>query len=241
MPDPFSRTALVLGRNAMEKLRGSRVAVFGLGGVGSYAAEALARSGVGALDLVDHDRVSFTNLNRQLYALRSTLGQYKADVAYARILDINPECSVTVRKVFFLPDTLDQFDFSQFQYVVDAIDTVTGKLALVQAAAAAGTPVISCMGTGNKTDPSALRVSDIYRTSVCPLARVIRSECRRRGIPSLKVVWSSEPPHRAPEEESAFREAPETGRRQVPGSTAFVPAAAGLLLAAEVVRDLAGA
>ena len=237
---PLSRTEMLLGKEAVEKLRRSRVAVFGLGGVGGYAVEALARSGIGALDLVDHDRVSLSNLNRQLYATYSTLGRYKADVAEERVKEINPDCRVRACRVFFLPETREQFDFTQYDYVVDAIDTVKGKLALIEAARAAGTPVISSMGAGNKTDPTAFRVADIHRTSVCPLARIMRAECRKRGIDRLKVVYSMEIPMRP--QEKMKPEAPEAGvpRKDVPGSVAFVPSAAGLILAGEVVRDLCG-
>lgn len=238
MLDQFSRTELLLGREGMERLARAHVAVFGLGGVGGYTAEALVRSGVGTLDLVDSDRVSLTNLNRQILATHRTLGQYKADAARERALEINPDAVINARRVFYGPDTAGEFDFSQYDYVVDAIDTVTGKLALIQQALEAGTPVISCMGAGNKLDPAAFRVADIYETSVCPLARVMRKELKRRGVKRLKVVYSQEPP-RGPEgalyQESLAGEV----RRQVPGSAAFVPAAAGLILAGEVVRDLA--
>ena len=200
MLDQFSRTELLLGREGIERLARSRVAVFGLGGVGGYTVEALVRSGVGTLDLIDSDRVSLTNLNRQILATRRTLGQYKADAARERVLEINPEAVVYAWKQFFGPDTAGVFDFSQYDYVVDAIDTVTGKLLLIQAALAAGTRVISCMGAGNKLDPTAFRVADIYETSVCPLARVMRKELKRRGIRKLKVVYSQEPP-RNPEGE----------------------------------------
>ena len=250
MLDQFSRTRLLLGPEAMEKLRRSRVAVFGIGGVGGYAVEALVRSGIGALDLIDDDRVCLTNLNRQLHATRKTVGKYKVDVAEERVLEINPDCRVTAYKTFFLPDTRDQFDFSAFDYVIDAIDTVTGKLALIEAARAAGTPIICSMGAGNKTDPTAFRVADIYQTSVCPLARVIRTECRRRHIPHLKVVYSTEVPVRPLEDPSVSCRShcicpPGTRkctvRRDIPGSTAFVPSVAGLILAGEVVKDLAAA
>lgn len=238
MLDQFSRTELLLGREGMERLARARVAVFGLGGVGGYVVEALARSGVGALDLVDSDRLSLTNLNRQLLATHETLGRYKADVARERVLDINPEAAVKVWKVFYGPDTAGDFDFTQYTYVVDAIDTVTGKLALIEQARTAGTRIISCMGAGNKLDPAAFRVADIYETSVCPLARVMRKELKRRGIRRLKVVYSQEPPHEP--EGALYQESlEEEVRRQVPGSSAFVPAAAGLILAGEVVRDLA--
>ena len=239
MLDQFSRTELLLGREGMERLARARVAVFGLGGVGGYAVEALVRSGVGALALVDSDQVSLTNLNRQILATHRTLGQYKADAARARALEINPGAEVDARRVFYGPGTAGEFDFTQYDYVVDAIDTVTGKLALIQQALEAGTPVISCMGAGNKLDPTAFRVADIYETSVCPLARVMRKELKRRGVRRLKVVYSQEPP-RGPEgalyQESLAGEA----RRQVPGSAAFVPAVAGLILAGEVIKDLSG-
>ena len=238
MLDQFSRTELLLGREGMERLARAHVAVFGLGGVGGYTAEALVRSCVGALDLIDSDRVSLTNLNRQILATHRTLGQYKADAARERALEINPDAVVNARKVFYGPGAAGEFDFSCYDYVVDAIDTVTGKLALIQQALEAGTSVISCMGAGNKLDPAAFRVADIYETSVCPLARVMRKELKRRGVKQLKVVYSQEPP-RGPEgalyQESLAGEV----RRQVPGSAAFVPAAAGLILAGEVVRDLA--
>ena len=249
MPDQFSRTQLLFGPEAMEKLRTSRVAVFGIGGVGGYAVEALVRSGIGELDLIDDDRVCLTNLNRQLHATRKTVGQYKVDVAAERVREINPDCRIHTFRTFFLPDTRDQFDFSQYDYVIDAIDTVTGKLALIETAKAAGVPIICSMGAGNKTDPTAFRVADIYQTSVCPLARVIRSECRKRGVKHLKVVYSTEQPVR-PLEDPAIscrshcvcppgtRKC--TVRRDIPGSTAFVPSVAGLIIAGEVVKDLAG-
>ncbi len=238
MLDQFSRTELLLGREAMERLARARVAVFGLGGVGGYAAEALVRGGVGALDLIDSDRLSLTNLNRQILATHRTLGRYKADAARERALEINPEARVEARTVFYGPDTAGLFDFAQYDYVVDAIDTVTGKLALIERARAAGAPIISCMGAGNKLDPSAFRVADIYETSVCPLARVMRKELKRRGVRRLKVVYSKEPPL---EPEGALYQESLEGevRRQVPGSVSFVPAAAGLVLAGEVIRDLA--
>ena len=236
METPFSRTQMLLGPEAMEKLQQSRVAVFGIGGVGGYVVEALARAGVGALDLVDHDRIALSNLNRQIIATRETLGEYKVDVAEARIHSINPDCKVTVHRIFFLPETREQFVFSDYDYVVDAIDTVAGKLALVETAKAAGTPVICAMGAGNKLDPSAFRVADIYETSVCPLARVMRSECRKRGIDRLKVVYSTEPPLQPLEQpEASF-----SARRSTPGSVSFVPSVAGLILAGEVIRDLVG-
>lgn len=248
MQDQYSRTQLLLGAEAMEKLHNSRVAVFGIGGVGGYTVEALARSGVGALDLIDDDKVCLTNLNRQIIATRKTVGKFKVDVAEERVHDIDPDIKVTTYKTFFGPETQDSFDFSQFDYVVDAIDTVTGKLELIQQAHDAGTPIISCMGAGNKLDAAAFQVADIYKTSVCPLARVMRKELRKRGIRHLKVVYSQEQAL-TPLDDMAIscrshcicppgtaRKC--TQRRQVPGSTAFVPAAAGLILAGEVVRDL---
>ncbi len=247
MQNQFSRTQMLLGPEAMEHLAKCRVAVFGIGGVGGYTVEALARSGIGALDLVDNDRICLSNLNRQLYATRSTVGRYKVDVAEQRVRDINPDCSVTTYRTFFLPETQDQFDFTRYDYIVDAIDTVKGKLALAEQAQATGTPVISAMGAGNKLDPTAFRVSDIYQTSVCPLARVMRSECRKRGIIRLKVVWSPEKPVRPPEDSSVSGrenpacqpDSPESSvRRDIPGSTAFVPSVAGLIIAGEVVKDL---
>lgn len=229
----FSRTELLLGEEALSRLKNARVAVFGVGGVGGFAVEALARSGVGALDLIDNDTVALSNLNRQIIALHSTIGQNKTDVAKARVLDINPDCVVRVHNVFYLPETAQQFDFTEYDYIIDAIDTVKGKLGLAQQAQEAGTPIISCMGAGNKLDPTAFEVADIYKTSVCPLARVMRYECRRRGIKKLKVVYSKEAPVRpkAVSEEAGVR-------RDIPGSVAFVPSAAGLILAGEVIKDL---
>lgn len=247
MMNQFARTELLWGAEAMKRLADSRVAVFGIGGVGGYAVEALVRSGIGALDLIDPDRFSLTNLNRQLYATHKTIGQYKVDAAAERVREINPDCRVTAYRTFFLPEARDSFDFTRFDYVIDAIDTVTGKLALVETAREAGTPIICAMGAGNKTDPAALRVGDIYETSVCPLARIMRSECRKRGIDHLKVVSSTEPPLRPKGNPEALRESEgggfsqkgETGRRRdIPGSTAFVPSAMGLILAREVVMDL---
>lgn len=238
MEDQYSRTRLLLGRQAVQRLREARVIVFGVGGVGGYVVEALARSGIGALELVDNDTVSLSNLNRQIIATHSTLGQYKVDAAAARIRDIDPTIQVEVRRTFFLPENADQFDFSRYDYIVDAIDTVSGKLALVQAAQEAGVPILCAMGAGNKMDPTRFQVADIYETSVCPLAKVMRTECRKRGIRRLKVVYSQEsalPP--APGETPP--PAPGT-RRATPGSNAFVPAAAGLVLAGELIRDLIG-
>lgn len=239
MTDPYSRTRLLLGDGAVERLKNARVILFGLGGVGGYTAEALARSGVGQIDLVDDDVISQTNLNRQLLALHSTAGVHKVDLAAQRIKDIDPEIQVCTHKTFFLPETADQFDFSQYDYVIDAIDTVTGKLELISRAKAAGVPVISCMGTGNKLDPTAFRVADIAKTSGCALSRIIRKECAKRGIRGVKVVYSQELPHSA-EDTDAVAEAPREGssRRSTPGSVAFVPGVAGLIMAGEVIKDL---
>ena len=236
MPDRFERTRMLLGDAAMEKLARSRVAVFGLGGVGGYAVEALARSGVGALDLIDSDAVALSNLNRQIIATEATVGMDKVTAAAARVASINPECRVRTYKLFYLPGEAG-YDPAGCDYVADAVDTVAAKLALAESARAAGIPIISAMGTGNKLDPAQLRVSDISETSVCPLARVMRRELRKRGIDRLKAVWSPEEPI-APE--TAADEAPPEGRRAIPGSTAFVPAAAGLIMASEIVRDLIG-
>ena len=231
MESRFSRTERVYGPATAEKLAARRVAVFGLGGVGGYAVEALARSGIGTLDLVDHDIISLSNFNRQILATSRTLWQYKADAARERVLDINPDCAVTAYREFFLPETAGKWDFTQYDYIVDCVDTVTAKLRLIEKAREAGVPIISAMGTGNKKDPGLLRVSDLYETSVCPLARIMRKECRKRGIVKLKVVWS-------PEEPAEPYDDPEDGLDpSVPGSTAFVPAVAGLLMAAEVVNS----
>ena len=237
--DAYSRTRFLLGDDAMEKLKNAHIAIFGLGGVGGYVAEALARSGVGALTLVDHDTISLTNINRQILATRDTVGMDKAEAAAQRIKAIDPDITVHPRKTFYLPETAEEFDFSQYDYVVDAIDTVTGKLMLVQAAQAAGTPIISSMGTGNKLDPTAFRVGDISKTSVCPLARIIRKECKKRGIKKLKVVWSTEDPIdcKLSPDDPAWAELPE-GRNALPGSVCFVPATAGMILAGEVVKDI---
>ena len=248
MPDQFLRTQLLFGEEAMGILKKSRVAVFGIGGVGGYVVEALVRSGVGTLDLVDDDKVSLTNLNRQIIATRATIGRYKVDAAQERACDINPDCVINKHKTFYLPETAEQFDFSEYDYVVDAIDTVKGKLQLVLQAQESGTPVISCMGTGNKLDPSRLEVTDLYKTEMDPIARIMRRELKKRGIRRLKVVYSKEPPIKPINDCSAGcrmkgtdpQEKPGacTGRRPVPGSTAFVPPAAGLIIAAEVVKDL---
>ena len=235
MIEQFSRTEILLGPEAMEKLYNARVAVFGIGGVGGYTVEALARCGIGALDLIDSDTVSVSNINRQILATHSTVGKLKVDVAKARVLDINPNCDVKTYPCFYLPDTADQFDFAQYDYIVDCIDTVTGKLQLVERAVAAGTPIICSMGTGNKLDPSAFQVADISKTTMCPLARIMRKELKKRGINHLKVVYSQEEALTpvGTEEECAL-----LGKRQIPGSTAFVPGTAGLILAGEVIKDI---
>lgn len=236
--DQYERTRRLLGDAGLARLRAARVAIFGLGGVGGYALEALARAGVGALELVDHDFISLTNLNRQLLATHDTLGQSKVRAGAARVRAIDPTIAVTAREAFFLPGSAAEFDFSAYDYVVDAVDTVTAKLALALACRQSRTPIISCMGTGNKLDASALRVADIYETSVCPLARVMRRECRRHGIEALTVVYSTEPPREAL---LPAREQPPQGRGAIPASVSYVPAAAGLLLAGEVIKMLAGA
>lgn len=236
MLNQYSRTELIFGKEAMEKLRASRVAVFGIGGVGGYTVEALARSGIGTLDLIDNDMVCLTNLNRQIYATMKTIGRYKVDVAAERIADIDPTIKVNVYKTFYGPDTALEFDFSEYDYVVDAIDTVTGKIALVVQAKEAGTPIISSMGAGNKVDPTAFEVADIYKTSVCPLAKVMRYELKRRGIEKLKVVYSKESPIKPVTE----TEKECTVRRNIPGSTAFVPSVVGLIIAGEVIKDIIG-
>lgn len=250
MLNQFSRTELLFGREAMERLAAARVAVFGIGGVGGYTVEALARSGVGALDLIDDDRICLTNINRQLLATRNSVGKYKVDEAEQRILSVNPKCAVTTYKTFYLPGAEGAFDFTQYDYIVDAIDTVSGKLALIANAQAAGTPIISSMGAGNKLDPTAFRVADIYKTSVDPLARVIRRECRKRGIDHLKVVYSQEQAIRPIEDmEISCRNhcicPPGTARkcterRDIPGSNAFVPSVVGLIIAGEVIKDITG-
>ena len=235
MKEQFARTEMLLGEEGLEKLHNARVAVFGVGGVGGYVVEALARAGVGTLDIIDNDEVDITNLNRQIIALHSTLGKPKVEVAKERILDINPECRVNVYRTFYLPETQDEFDFTQYDHVVDAIDTVTGKLALICQARDAGVPIISSMGTGNKLDPTALRVADIYDTSVCPLAKVMRRECRKRGIERLKVVYSVE---EAMKPMTEAEQSDNNGRRSTPGSVSFVPSVAGLIIASEVVKDI---
>lgn len=234
--DPFSRTRLLLGGDAMEKLKKAHVAVFGLGGVGGYVVEALARSGVGELTLVDHDTVSLTNINRQILATRKTVGMEKSDVAARRVHAISPDTAVHPRHQFYGPDTAAEFDFSQYDYVVDAIDTVTGKLALIAAAKASGTPILCCMGTGNKLDPTRFQIADISKTSVCPLARIMRKECAKRGYKNVKVLYSTEEP--IPSDPGALTEELPEGRRALPGSVAFVPSVAGLIIAGEVIKDL---
>ena len=236
MNEQFLRTAMLLGEDAVTRLQNARVAVFGIGGVGGYTVEALARSGIGQLDLIDSDTVSVSNINRQILATHSTVGMPKVEAAKARVLDINPECCVRTHQVFYTPETAHLFDFSEYDYIVDAIDTVTGKLALVQRAAEANTPIICCMGTGNKLDASAFQVADISRTSMCPLARIMRKELGKRGIKHLKVVYSQE---EALSPTGWEEEAAALGKRQIPGSVAFVPGAAGLILAGEVIKDLA--
>ena len=236
MHEQFLRTQMLLGTEALERLQAARVAVFGIGGVGGYTVEALARSGIGQLDLIDSDCVSISNINRQILATHSTIGLPKVEAARRRILDINPGCMVRTHEVYYTPETAGQFDFSQYDYIVDAIDTVTGKLALVERANAAGTPIICCMGTGNKLDASAFEVADISKTSMCPLARIMRKELGKRGIKHLKVVYSKE---EALTPTGWEEEAAALGKRQIPGSVAFVPGAAGLILAGEVIKDLA--
>lgn len=240
MTEQFSRTELLLGRTAMEKLAQSRVAVFGIGGVGGYVVEALVRSGIGAVDLIDNDTVCLSNLNRQIIATRKTIGQYKTDVMKERILSINPECKVKVHKCFYLPENKDEFDFSKYSYVVDAVDTVTAKIQLVMQTEEAGVPIISSMGAGNKLNPADFEITDIYKTSVCPLAKVMRRELKKRNIKHLKVVYSKEEPLTPIEDESVEREKTDIGskRRSTPGSVAFVPSVVGLLIASEVIKDL---
>ncbi len=238
MKELYSRTAMLLGEEAINKLQQSRVAVFGIGGVGGYVVEALVRAGIGAIDIIDNDEVCESNLNRQIIATKTTVGMAKTDAMEARILDINPDCKVKKYQCFYLPETAGQFDFAHYSYVVDAIDTVTGKIQLVMQAKEAGVPIISSMGTGNKLNPTELEVADIYKTSVCPLAKVMRRELKRRGIKKLKVVYSKEEPR------TPFAEHKEEGanpvRRATPGSVSFVPSVAGLIIASEVIKDLTG-
>ena len=244
----FSRTELLLGKEAMEKLSNSRVAVFGIGGVGGYVCEALVRSGVGAFDLIDDDKVCLTNLNRQIIATRKTVGKYKAEVMKDRILEINPDAHIVIHKCFFLPENADEFPFHEYDYVVDAVDTVTAKIELVIKAQEKNVPIISCMGAGNKLDGSQFRVSDIYKTKMCPLAKVMRRELKKRGVRKLKVVYSEEKPIRPLDDMSVScrtncicppgAKHKCTERRDIPGSVAFVPSVAGLIIAGEVVKDL---
>ncbi len=248
MLNQFSRTELLLGKEAMNKLENSRVAVFGIGGVGGYVCEALVRSGVGSFDLIDDDKVCLTNLNRQIIATRKTIGQYKTEVMRDRILEINPKADVRIHQCFYLPENASDFDFSEYDYVVDAVDTVTAKIELIMRAKESGTPIISSMGAGNKLDASAFRVADIYKTKVCPLAKVMRRELKKRGVKKLKVVYSEEQPIR-PIEDMAISCRSHcicppgakhkcTERRDIPGSVAFVPSVVGLIIAGEVIKDL---
>ena len=238
MADQYSRTRLLLGEAGVERLRSAKVILFGLGGVGGYAAEALARAGIGRIDLVDDDTVSLTNINRQMLATHATIGMHKVDVAAQRICDIDPSIDVRVYKTFYLPETAEEFDFSQYDYVLDAIDTVTGKLALIAQAKNAGTRVISCMGTGNKSDATAFRVADISKTSGCALARIMRKECAKRGIKGVKVVYSEELPLQPQETGETEPQREGSSRRSTPGSTPFVPGVAGLIMAGEVIKEL---
>lgn len=250
MLNQFSRTELLFGKEAMEKLANARVAVFGVGGVGGYTVEALARSGVGTFDIIDDDKVCLTNINRQIIATRKTVGKYKVEVMKERILEINPKAIVHTHQCFYTPETADQFDFSEYTYVVDAIDTVTGKIELVMRAQAAGVPIMSSMGAGNKLDPTKFEVADIYKTSVCPLAKVMRKELKARRVKKLKVVYSKELVRKPIEDMSIScrtncicppgAERKCTDRRQIPGSTAFVPSVAGLIIAGEVIKDITG-
>ncbi len=248
MQNQFSRTQLLLGKENMDKLAGARVAVFGVGGVGGYTVETLARSGVGTLDLIDDDQVCLTNINRQIIATMDTVGKNKVDVAKERVLSINPNATVNTYKTFYLPETADQFDFTQYDYVVDAIDTVTGKIQLVMAAKEAGVPIISSMGAGNKLDPTAFEVADIYKTSVCPLAKVMRRELKKRGVKKLKVVYSKEKALTPIDDRTIScrtncvcppgAEKKCLERRQIPGSVSFVPSVVGLIIGGEVIKDL---
>lgn len=249
MLDQFSRTQLLLGAEAIEKFKNSRVAVFGIGGVGGFVVEGLVRSGIGAFDLIDDDKVCLTNLNRQIIATRKTVGKYKVDVMKERILEINPDADVTTHKCFYLPDTAEEFDFSAYDYVVDAVDTVSAKIELIMRAKEANVPIISCMGAGNKLDPTRFEVTDIYKTSVCPLAKVMRRELKKRGIKKLKVVYSKEEPIKPIEDMSISckkncicppgAEHKCTERRAIPGSVSFVPSVAGLIIAGEILKDIA--
>jgi len=238
MLNRFSRTELLFGSSGMEKLKNSRVAIFGIGGVGGYAAEAIVRTGVGHIDLIDNDTVSLTNINRQIYALSSTVGKYKVDCAYERCKDINPDIEIKTFKTFYTPETSSRFDFSQYDYIIDAIDTVSGKIELAVRANAAGTPIISSMGAGNKLDPTRFEVDDIYKTSVCPLAKVMRRELKKRNIPSLKVVYSKEIPAVLNGDFENIMKEENISKRQIPASNAFVPSVVGLIIAGEVIKDI---
>ena len=248
MLNQFSRTQLLLGKEGMDALAGAKVAIFGIGGVGGYVVEALARSGVGSFVIVDDDKVCLTNINRQIIATRKTIGKYKVEVMRDRILEINPDAKVEMRQCFYLPENAHEFDFSEYSYVVDAVDTVTAKIEIIMRAQAAGVPVISCMGAGNKLDPTQFHVADIYKTTMCPLAKVMRHELKKRGVKKLKVVYSTEKPVRPLEDMSVSCRShcvcpPGTAhkcteRRDIPGSVAFVPPVAGLILAGEVIKDL---
>lgn len=253
MPNQFSRSQLILGKNALEKLKKARVAVFGIGGVGSYAAEALVRGGIGAIDVIDDDRVCLSNINRQLFATHETLGLYKTDAAVNRLKSINPELKITAHNIFYTPETAESIDLSCYDYIIDAIDTVTAKTELIVRAYKQSIPVISAMGAGNKLDPTAFRVSDIYKTSVCPLAKVMRSQLKKRGVKKLKVVYSQELPikpvntlpqneedSKAPADTAAGADTPRPGKRTTPGSVSFVPPVVGLIIAGEVIKDLTG-
>ena len=239
MIDRFARTQLLLGEAGMEKLKNARVAVFGIGGVGGYVTEALVRSGIGTIDIFDNDKVCMTNLNRQIIATEDTVGRFKVDAMKERALSINPDIQINAHNCFFMPDNSAEFDFSEYSYVVDVIDTVTGKIEIIMRAAAANVPVISCMGAGNKLDATMFEVGDIYETSVCPLARVMRHELKKRGIKKLKVVYSKEKPITPSGTVENDGSSNGEGRRSTPGSTAFVPAVAGLIAAGEVIKDLA--
>ena len=246
----FSRTQLFLGESAMQELANKRVAVFGIGGVGGYACEALVRSGIGAFDLIDDDKVCLTNLNRQIIATRKTVGKYKTEVMKERMLEINPNVDVRIHNCFFLPENADKFPFDEYDYIIDAVDTVTAKISIIMKANELGIPVISSMGAGNKLDPTAFRVADIYKTRVCPLAKVMRRELKKRGVKKLKVVYSEEQPTRPIEDMSIScrtncicppgAEHKCTERRDIPGSVAFVPSVVGLIIAGEVIKDIAG-
>lgn len=250
MLNQFSRTQLLLGQEAMESLHKKKVAVFGIGGVGGYVCEALVRSGIGAFDLVDDDKVCLTNLNRQIIATRKTVGRYKTEVMKERMLEINPDTDIQIHNCFFLPENADDFPFDEYDYIVDAVDTVTAKIELILRAQAKNIPIISAMGAGNKLDAGRLKIADIYKTSVCPLARVMRHELKKRHVKHLKVVYSDEPPIKPLEDMSIScrshcicppgAQHKCTERRDIPGSTAFVPAAAGLMIAGEIIKDLSG-